>query len=103
MLDIWFVAGLALGTIVTGFCAIGSFSRGGDSVGRRSWSLEHEARKRAFLASRAVAPRARANADGPVAKRAGRAPTAHTRRSHSIVGRAPLSLARLAESSLDGR
>ena len=68
MLDIWFVAGLALGTIVTGFCAIGSFSRGGDSVGRRSWSLEYEARKRAFLASRGVAPRARANADGPVAK-----------------------------------
>jgi len=25
MLDIWFVAGIALGTIVTGFCAIGSF------------------------------------------------------------------------------
>jgi hypothetical protein len=56
--DIWFVAGLALGTIVTGFCAIGSFARGGDSVRRKSWTLEHGARKRAFLASR-VALRAR--------------------------------------------
>jgi hypothetical protein len=50
--DLWFVAGLALGTIVTGFCAIGSFGRGGDSVRRKSWSREHQARKRAYLASR---------------------------------------------------
>jgi hypothetical protein len=55
VLDIWFVAGIALGTIVTGFCAIGSFERGSDSVHRRSWSREHHARKRALLASRAVA------------------------------------------------
>jgi hypothetical protein len=54
VLDIWFVAGIALGTIVTGFCAIGSFDRGSDSVHRRSWSREHEARKRALLASRAT-------------------------------------------------
>ena len=54
MLDIWFVAGIALGTIVTGFCAIGSFDRGSDSVHRRSWSREHEARKRTLLASRAA-------------------------------------------------
>ena len=51
VLDIWFVAGIALGTIVTGFCAIGSFDRGSDSVTRRSWNREHLARKRAFLAS----------------------------------------------------
>ena len=52
MLDIWFVAGIALGTIVTGFCAIGSFDRGSDSVRRRSWNREYAARKRALLASR---------------------------------------------------
>jgi hypothetical protein len=50
--DIWFVVGLALGMIVTGFCAIGSFDRGSDSVRRRSWSLEHEARKPALIAAR---------------------------------------------------
>jgi hypothetical protein len=54
VLDIWFVAGIALGTIVTGFCAIGSFERGSDSVHRRSWSREHDARKRALVASRAA-------------------------------------------------
>jgi hypothetical protein len=54
VLDIWFVAGIALGTIVTGFCAIGSFDRGSDSVQRRSWNREHAARKRALLASRAT-------------------------------------------------
>jgi len=54
VLDIWFVAGIALGTIVTGFCAIGSFDRGSDSVRRRAWSREHHARKRALLASRAT-------------------------------------------------
>jgi hypothetical protein len=52
VLDIWFVAGIALGTIVTGFCAIGSFDRGSDSVRRRSWSREHTARRRALVASR---------------------------------------------------
>lgn len=52
MLDIWFVAGIALGTIVTGFCAIGSFDRGSDSVNRRSWKREHIARRRALLGSR---------------------------------------------------
>jgi hypothetical protein len=54
VLDIWFVAGIALGTIVTGFCAIGSFDRGSDSVQRRSWNREHAARKRALLVSRAT-------------------------------------------------
>jgi hypothetical protein len=54
MPDIWFAVGVALGTIVTGFCAIGSFDRGSESVRRRSWSVEHASRKRAFLASRAA-------------------------------------------------
>jgi hypothetical protein len=45
---------MALGTIVTGFCAIGSFDRGSDSVHRRAWNREHAARKRALLASRAT-------------------------------------------------
>jgi hypothetical protein len=53
VLDIWFVAGIALGTIVTGFCAIGSFDRGSDSVRRQSWNRELAARKRALVASRA--------------------------------------------------
>ena len=55
MIDLSFVLGLALGTIVTGFCAIGSFDRGFDSVRRRSWTLEHVARRRAVVASRRVA------------------------------------------------
>jgi len=54
VIDVWFVAGIALGTIVTCFCAIGSFDRGSDSVRRRSWNREHAARKRALLASRAT-------------------------------------------------
>jgi hypothetical protein len=52
VLDISFAVGLALGAIVTSFCAIGSFNRGFDSVRRTSWSAEHAARKRAVRASR---------------------------------------------------
>jgi hypothetical protein len=52
VVDVWFVAGIALGMIVTGFCAIGSFDRGSDSVRRRSWNGEHASRKRVLLASR---------------------------------------------------
>jgi hypothetical protein len=55
MVDMWFVAGIALGTLVTGFCAIGSYERGRDSVRRGSWSVELGARKRALVASRATA------------------------------------------------
>ena len=55
MLDISFVVGLALGTIVTGFCAIGSFNRGFDSVRRRSWKVEHAARQRAIVKSHTAA------------------------------------------------
>lgn len=69
MLDIWFVAGIALGTLVTGFCAIGSFDRGSDSVTRRSWNREHLARKRALVASReAVRMSARADLVGALDK-----------------------------------
>ena len=56
MPDMWFVVGIALGTIVTGFCAIGSFERGSESVLRRSWSVEHAARSRAVLAADKVRP-----------------------------------------------
>ncbi len=69
MLDLSFVLGLALGTIITGFCAIGSFDRGFDSVRRRSWNTEHAARQRAVVASRAaVRAVARPAAKGAVAK-----------------------------------
>jgi hypothetical protein len=69
VLDIWFVAGIALGTIVTGFCAIGSFDRGSDSVQRRSWSREHAARKRVLLASRpTVRAIAQQTRDGAIPK-----------------------------------
>jgi hypothetical protein len=69
VLDIWFVAGIALGTIVTGFCAIGSFDRGSDSVKRRSWNREHAGRKRVLLASRApILSSARSMPDGVLGK-----------------------------------
>jgi hypothetical protein len=69
MIDLSFVLGLALGTIVTGFCAIGSFNRGFDSVRRRSWSTVHAARKRAVVASRtALRTAARPAAKGAVAR-----------------------------------
>lgn len=54
MPDIWFVVGVALGTIVTGLCAIGSFERGSDTVRRTSWRFEHAARKRPLVVSRAA-------------------------------------------------
>ena len=68
MLDIWFVAGIALGTIVTGFCAIGSFDRGSDSVRRRSWNREHAARNRALRASRAIRAIVPPTSDGALTK-----------------------------------
>jgi hypothetical protein len=49
MIDFSFVLGVALGTIVTGFCAIGSYNRGFDGVRRRAWALELAARQRAVL------------------------------------------------------
>ena len=69
MLDLSFLVGLALGTIVTGFCAIGSFNRGIDSARRTSWSRELDARKHAVvtarLTARAVTPR---NTGGALSK-----------------------------------
>jgi len=47
VIDFSFVLGVALGTIVTGFCAIGSYYRGSDSVRRGAWRFELAARKRA--------------------------------------------------------
>jgi hypothetical protein len=69
VLDLSFVAGLALGTIVTGFLAIGSFNRGFDSVRRTEWSRELAARKRAALISR-TAPQAvtHRNTEGALSK-----------------------------------
>jgi len=69
LLDLSFLVGLALGMIVTGFCAIGSFNRGFDSMRRTSWSREHAARKRAVLSSR-VAARAvpHGNPEGALSK-----------------------------------
>lgn len=49
MIDFSFVLGVALGTIVTGFCAIGSYNRGFDSVRRRAWARELAARQRAVV------------------------------------------------------
>ena len=51
MPDLWFVAGLAIGVAITGFCAVGSFDRGADSVRRGAWSLELAARQRAVILS----------------------------------------------------
>jgi hypothetical protein len=51
MPDLWFIAGLAIGVAITGFCAVGSFDRGADSVRRKTWALELAARQRAVIAS----------------------------------------------------
>jgi len=56
MPDVWFFIGLAMGTIVTGFCAVGSFDRGSASV-RRSWDREHDARNRALVSLSVRDPR----------------------------------------------
>jgi hypothetical protein len=52
MPELWFVAGLAFGMVLMGFCTIGSFDRGADSVRVRTWKLELVARHRASIASR---------------------------------------------------
>jgi hypothetical protein len=49
--DLSFVLGVVLGIIVTGFCAVGSYNRGFDSVRRGSWSRELTARRRAVKAT----------------------------------------------------
>ena len=68
MLDISFLVGLALGTIVTGFCAIGSYNRGFDSVRRTSWNREHAARKRAVVTSRTAARAVGHHTEGALVK-----------------------------------
>lgn len=45
-----------LGTIVTGFCAIGAFDRGFDSARRKSSRVELEARNRAVVVAGAGTP-----------------------------------------------
>jgi hypothetical protein len=63
--DLWFFAGLAMGVAITGFCAIGSFDRGAESIRRRTWMVEIAARQRALigLQSRGDAPVAPRNAE----------------------------------------
>jgi len=46
MPELWFVVGLAMGIVISGFCAIGSFDRGVDSARRHMWALETAARRR---------------------------------------------------------
>jgi hypothetical protein len=45
--ELWFFLGLAFGMVLTGFCTIGSFDRGVDSVRIHAWKLELAARQRA--------------------------------------------------------
>jgi len=50
--ELWFVLGLAMGIIVAGFTAVGSFDRGVASVRRNAVSAELSARQRAIVARR---------------------------------------------------
>lgn len=45
MIDLSFVLGLALGTMVTGLCAMGSYYRGSNSVRREARTIERGVRK----------------------------------------------------------
>ncbi len=55
MIDIApFVLGVVLGTLITAFSAVGSHSRGFDSVRRGVWRRELVARKRAVKAATAA-------------------------------------------------
>ena len=56
MLDFSFFVGIALGTIVTGFSAIGAFGRGLDSARRKTWRVELESRNRAVVVAAARIP-----------------------------------------------
>jgi len=55
VIDFSFVLGIALGTLVTGFCAIGSYYRGSDSVRRTAWTRELAGRKQAAVNARRAA------------------------------------------------
>jgi hypothetical protein len=48
MPDLWFFAGLAMGIVLAGFSAVGSYGRGFDSARRRGWSDELVARQLAI-------------------------------------------------------
>ena len=50
---VWFVAGLALGLIVTGFVALGSYERGRDSARRERFNAELMSRRIVALSKRA--------------------------------------------------
>ena len=50
---VWFVAGLALGLIVTGFVALGSYERGRDSARRERFNAELNARRVVAVSKRA--------------------------------------------------
>ena len=68
MPELWFVAGVALGTIVTGFAAVGSFGRGSDSVRRTTWSREHALRQRGVSSQASIGASARHADDEVLAK-----------------------------------
>ena len=44
MPELWFFVGLAVGIVITGFVALGSFERGADSVRNAPWRMELMAR-----------------------------------------------------------
>ena len=60
---VWFVTGLALGLIVVGFVALGSYERGRQSARRERFNAE-------LVARRVVAVAKRAHPEGPTEERA---------------------------------
>jgi len=50
---VWFVAGLALGLIVTGFVALGSYERGRESARRERFNAELTSRRIVAVSQRA--------------------------------------------------
>jgi hypothetical protein len=60
---IWFVVGLALGLILTGFVALGSYERGRESARRERFNAE-------LVARRVVAVSKRARPEAPTEERA---------------------------------
>jgi hypothetical protein len=60
---VWFVAGLALGLILVGFVALGSYERGRESARRERFSAE-------LVSRRVVAVSTRARPEGTTEERA---------------------------------
>jgi hypothetical protein len=60
---VWFVAGLALGLILVGFVALGSYERGRESARRERFSAE-------LVSRRVVAVSKRARPEGTTEERA---------------------------------